>query len=215
MSQYSAVRGRSARAILEHLVLHRETAQLELPRVVGCSYRTVLREIRGLEELGFVELACLERVKKHGKSRYIRRPTFLGVLEVFKESADDPEALSRIAERHRDAWVIFREWGHIAGDAVARDLMLSAIRACSAEGRPGWISPEGFAWIQKARILNKWLWGTPEFGVSGLISRPESLDRLMENPGLRDRLLEVLRDGLEVRRREMEEIRRIVERYRG
>lgn len=194
MSQYRFTN--SAKAILTHIVLNGQGIQLELPGIVDCSYRTVLREIKNLRAGGYVDQDIGLR-RTRGKPRFVLRPTFFGVLEILVKFEKDNEIMSKIVERHRDIWETFEEWDYIATNKDLLDLTLSAIKEWIARNTlrnkgVGRVSLRDDILPQcKHEIMTGLLWGGDPM-THGLIFEPETLAYFKRNPRLKKHMDETI-----------------------
>ena len=117
------------------------------------------------------------------------RPTFFGVLEILVEFEEDSETISEIAERHRDIWVVFDEWGYIAANKELLDLTLSAIKEWMSRNTlpnkgVGIVSLRDDILPQcKHEIMAGLLWGGDPIArtTDGLIFKPETLAYFKRN----------------------------------
>lgn len=199
MSQNSGYKfGKYGKAILKNLVLKGETLQLELPGMVGCTERTVIREIKKLRNSGYVEDAGVERTKR--RPRLLLRSTFFGVLEVLMMFGNDPNTTSEIVERNRDAWVVFEEWGYISSNGHLLALTLSAVKDWLARNT---LPTQGVVGVSlrpeilqqcKHEIMAGLLWGGDPINrtTEGLIFNPETLWYFKENPRLKKHMDEAI-----------------------
>jgi len=206
MSQYRFTK--TAKAILTHLVLKGQAVQLKLPEIVGCSYRTVIREVNNLRAAGYVEHAGLIRTKR--KPRFLLRPTFFGVLEIFMEVYEDTKSiddiprmyktLAEIAERHKDLWIVFEEWEYIDGCEDLLDYTLKAIRewmhrnTLPNKGVGGTSLKDDILSQCKHKIMAELLWGGDPIArtTDGLIFEPSTLAYFKENPKLKEHMDEAI-----------------------
>ncbi len=216
MSQYRFTK--SAKAILTHLVLKGQEFQHDLPGIVGCSYRTVIREVGVMREAGYIEHDVgLERdhdmglERKRGKPRFVLRPTFFGVLEIFMwvdkdtKSIDDIlhmyKTLAEIAEIHKDRWIVFAEWKFIDNNEDLLGLTLSAINEWMARNMLSNKSIWGGVLVRskilplcKHEIMAELLWGGDPIArtTDGLIFEPALLAYFKENPRLKEHMNEAI-----------------------
>ena len=120
-------------AILKQLTLNGETAQNEIHSKIGCSYRTIVRELPRLEKMGLTTRSD-ETTNNVGRPRYLWNVTFLGVLAFFgllsysnKKKGVDLKIVEKIAKIHSDKWVIFQEWNYICENDKSATPVLSFI----------------------------------------------------------------------------------------
>jgi len=189
----------NAKDILSHLVLEGQAVQLELPGIVGCSYRTVLREVGNMRAAGYVD-HDVGLIRKRGKPRFVLHPTFFGVLEVLVKFEKDSETLSKIAERHRDIWVLFEEWDYIAANKDLLDLTLSAIKDWMTRNT---LPNKGVGRVSlredilpqcKHEIMAGLLWGGDPImrTTDGLIFKPETLAYFKRNTIIKKHMNEAI-----------------------
>jgi DNA-binding PadR family transcriptional regulator len=112
---------------LKHLVLNEESLQYRLDKIIGCSYRTILRVLHKLENDGLARIKRKEQSKRKGKMKNIWGPTFAGVLLVFNWLSNDPTQLHIISKIYRHEWIIFREWEYISESQTAKDYIIYEI----------------------------------------------------------------------------------------
>lgn len=114
---------RYAYDILRHLVEHGETEQKELPLILGCSYRTVLREIEALELMNYIEFVRKRPNGGRGRPRNVWKATIFGLFTVIKQivqykSASDAvenwiQIPIKIIQEYSDSLLIFQEWQYL------------------------------------------------------------------------------------------------------
>jgi len=195
MSQYKF--GKYAKAIMKHLVLRGQAVQLELPRIVGCSYRTVLREVGNMRAAGYVD-HDVGLIRKRGKPRFVLHPTFFGVLEIIMGFEKDLETMAEIAEKYTGIWVVFEEWDYIATNKDLLDLTLSAIKEWIARNTlpnkgVGRVSLRDDILHQcKHEIMAKLLWGGDSMTGARLIFEPETLAYFKRNTILKKHMDEAI-----------------------
>lgn len=126
----SSKRGESSFNILKQLALYGELAQKVIPEKAKCSYRTVLREIRVLDGLGWIEFVREEREKrKQGPPQNVWKISFqglmaiIGLLDVF---SDDFE---KIINAQKNEWIIFEEWDFISRNEEVKTLVLNELKS--------------------------------------------------------------------------------------
>ena len=208
MSQYKFTK--SAKDVLTYLVLNGQGVQKELGSIVGCSDRTIIREVGKMRAAGYVDQDVgLER--KRGKPRFILYPTFFGVLEIFMgfdlysaettaEMNARAQTLIEIAKKHKDMWVIFEEWEYI--DAV-EDLLDYTLKAIKEWMHRNTIPNKGIGRVSlrpdilpkcKHQIMAELLWGGDPIArtTDGLIFEPATLAYFKENQKLKEHMDEAI-----------------------
>jgi len=97
--------------ILRILALNKEVYQYGLDKEVGVSYRTILRTLHSLEELGIIRVSRKEESEKRGKERNVWEITLQGLLELLHLDEEVWKQIGLIAETHREKLLIFKKWG--------------------------------------------------------------------------------------------------------
>ena len=118
---------------LEALVYNVEVFQGDLPKKVGCSYRTLIRQLQLLKNLGLARIVRTEPVKR-GRARNVWEVTFAGLTAFmgsekfdFKTSDYVVKEIDRIAEIQKHKWLIFREWETFSKTPELKELMANGI----------------------------------------------------------------------------------------
>jgi len=116
------------RKTLEVLAYNKEVYQRDLAEKVGCSYRTIVRQLKLLHDLGLARIIRTEPSKR-GKDRNVWEITFYGLIEFMSMSF--PLRLIRgidhLASIHKDKWLIFQEWNHLSKDPEIKDMVIAGI----------------------------------------------------------------------------------------
>ena len=110
--------------ILEKLALNKEVYQKKLGNLVGCSYRTAMRQLQLLNKLGLIRLARTEESSKRGKDCNIWEITFDGLLQVLQHKE---ELIDQIAQVHSNKWLVFHEWEAFSKDPEVKDVVVLGI----------------------------------------------------------------------------------------
>lgn len=96
--------------ILWEIALSEKVCQYDLPKKVGDSYRTILRHLKTLKELRFIELDSTEPSSKGGKEKNIWRITFPGLLRLLMEG-ENLRHIDELATKYaKHLPLIFGKW---------------------------------------------------------------------------------------------------------
>ena len=116
-------RQRKIMEILETLALNKEVTQYSLHKILGCSYRTILRQLKTLQQMEFIRLKRTEPSLKGGKEKNVWEITFKGLLAVLGTRPNIWKNIDRIAEAHRDSFLLFKKW-HLF-EPIKKDIIKS------------------------------------------------------------------------------------------
>ena len=114
--------------ILELLALEGETAQAEMPEIIGCSYRTVLRELKKLENALLIRHSGYRRKKKKGPEQMVWTLTFNGILCLIRWN---PEKAEFMVEKNSQLSILFQEWSYIKNDDEVKNYFIDELRLYS------------------------------------------------------------------------------------
>jgi len=121
MSQYLEYFSRHKKAIeiLKYLSVTKEVKQYGISQKIHCSYKTFIREIHKLENLGLV---LKEEIPSKTKSLHqnVWKSSFLGKVITFSLFKNEDETLRKIATTNKKYWIVFEEWENIAKFPTAK-----------------------------------------------------------------------------------------------
>lgn len=121
--------------IISYFTLHQEVPQHGLDKIIGCSYRTIIRELQTLHSLGYIQLARSRSSGTKGKARNVWVPRFRTLLLGWYLFEDDEDAQDEIARIHKNTWSIFHEWDYLAINSEIQEHVRFCInRSRHAEG---------------------------------------------------------------------------------
>lgn len=96
--------------ILRQFALNKEVHQYNLNKEIGVSYRTTLRVLHSLEELGELRIVRKEQSEKQGKERNVWAINLEGLLDLLMLDEESWKQIDLIAEAHQDKLLIFKKW---------------------------------------------------------------------------------------------------------
>ena len=119
---------------LEALALNNEISQAELPEIVGCSYRTIIRQLKLLKALGLAEIKRKEPSIK-GKDRHIWTITFQGLMSFISwlPIGIEEKYLDDLARNHKDKWLIFECWEYLTRDPGVKKILINSLSLAASE----------------------------------------------------------------------------------
>lgn len=111
-------RGEKIYKILKLLALNGQLYQKDLSRLVGTSYRNLIRQLQLLRNGGLIRVARTEPSSKKGRDKNVWELTVMGLIEVIKRLNEfkDESEFDAIAKAQRDKSVVFQEWEFLAKD---------------------------------------------------------------------------------------------------
>jgi len=114
--------------ILKHMAIYNDTEQAEFPKILGCSYRTILREIKLLELGHYISFVRNRPLGERGRPRNVWKITFFGLLTVIKQFVDKYEPIPDvIIQNFKNDWIIFKEWEYLTKDDRIKKFVESSI----------------------------------------------------------------------------------------
>lgn len=119
--------------ILKHFALNKEVPQFGLEKIIGCSYRTIIRELRALHSDGFIKLLRSQAFGEKGKARNIWSPRFRALLYAWYLFENQPDKQDLIADIHKDAWSIFQEWDYLSRNPEIRECVRRSINMSKSD----------------------------------------------------------------------------------
>lgn len=96
--------------ILALLAIQKEVAQYDMPKLLGKTYRTVLRHLKPLEKDVLIKVSRTEPSTKKGKDRKVYTLTMAGLIEILKYK-NPYETIDLIAENYAEVFpLVFGKW---------------------------------------------------------------------------------------------------------
>lgn len=126
----SSQKNRIAYEILQHLTIKGETEQTTLPTILRCSYRTILRELKILEQMNYIEFVRKRTTGSRGRPRNVWKATISGLFTYLSglwEHEDDliADISPNIIENFRGDLLLFQEWEFFKKDMAIFSQVIS------------------------------------------------------------------------------------------
>jgi hypothetical protein len=89
----------------------------------------LIRQLQLLKKLGLIKLSRVEGPEARGRGTYVWEITFRGIIQgIYRlDSKRDYDQLDRIAETHKDKWIIFKEWAYLSKDPEIKKLIIMGL----------------------------------------------------------------------------------------
>jgi hypothetical protein len=137
MKKMYAVRQEKLSELLRLFLFAEEVYQNDLPNMMKISSRSVIRQLEFLQQNGLIEFSRIERPnkKQKGRGKHVWRITFEGILQMIALDNRNMRTieLDKIAETHKNKWLIFQEWPFLARDKKAKELVMLQIEVFAGE----------------------------------------------------------------------------------
>jgi len=111
--------------ILEVLSLNPEVYQYDLAKKVGCSYRTVIRQLKTLKNLKLIRLVRTEPSEKKGKEKNVWQLTLRGLLISLTSNQRVWQQIDVVANAHKDKLLIFKKWAYFTEKGLREEIIKS------------------------------------------------------------------------------------------
>jgi len=116
--------------ILKALAFNTELEQYKMPKETGLSYRTILRNLKPLEDMGDIKLLREEASEKGGKDKKIYSLTYKGLHWCIAMWAFNHA--EKIITAHSDKLLTFKKW-QLFKEAGVSDHIKDAVRIAFGE----------------------------------------------------------------------------------
>ncbi|MDG6222543.1 MAG: hypothetical protein QCH99_04705 [Candidatus Bathyarchaeota archaeon] len=120
---------------LSVLSSNEEVYQSKIPQLVGCNYRTTIRQLQLLENLGLAKIVRTEPTGKQGRAHNVWQITFKGLLLSLSLN---PENIDEIARMHSQKWIVFSEWEALTEDPEIKQFLKNQISLTSSDFQIKW-----------------------------------------------------------------------------
>jgi hypothetical protein len=118
----------SSKAFLRYLANHEEAPQYSFKTNLRYSYKTVIRELHQLEDMGLMQLHRTESSSKNGKDQNIWRITLAGLCFAITETQGDQSKIEQIIRSQQNIQnIIFNEWDYISNNNTAKTYVISNV----------------------------------------------------------------------------------------